>query len=208
MLDRSTVAIEPEEPSRRNAFSLRRNSGDDPVATARSAEGAPGTVMAQGPGADIADTTHSTVLCARGEDATLSAGHVVLLLLIAGVFIALRLWRLTSYGLYGDEIFSLRLASANWTESVAVVARDIVHPPLFYMLVKLWIGIGGDSVLWLKLFPALSSIAALVPLFLLCRELKLKPAAIELALGLMAVNAYLVYYSQELRMYSLLLTLT
>src|SRR5262249_34738998 len=166
------------------------------------------TVMAQGPGADIADTAHSTVLCARGEDATLSARHVVLLLLIAGVFAALRLWRLTSYGLYGDEIFSLRLASANWTELIGGVARDIVHPPLFYTLLKLWIGIGGDSVLWLKLFPALTSIAALVPLFLLCRELKMKPGAIELALGLMAVNAYLVYYSQELRMYSVLLTLT
>src|SRR5262249_14757258 len=145
---------------------------------------------------------------AGGGAATLSARHPVLLLLVACVFIALRLWRLTSYGLYGDEIFSLRLASANWGELIAGVARDLVHPPLVYMLLKLWMGLGGDSVLWLQLFPALTSIAALVPLFLLCRELKMKPGAIELALGLMSVNAYLVYYSQELRMYSLLLTLT
>src|SRR5260370_28136155 len=143
---------------------------------------------------------------AKGGEAV-AKFHIAALLLISGLFIAARLWRLTSYGLYGDEIFSLRLAGANWTELIGGVANDIVHPPLFYMLLKLWMGLGGNSVLWLKLFPALTSIASLVPFFLLCRELKLKPAAIELALGLIAVNAYLVYYSQELRMYSLLLTL-
>jgi mannosyltransferase len=149
-----------------------------------------------------------SVATAVGEDGAASASQVVLLLLVAGVFIAARLWRLTSYGLYGDEIFSLRLASANWTELIAGVARDVVHPPLFYMLLKIWMSVGGNSVPWLKLYPVLTSIASLPPLLLLCRELKMNRAAVNLALGLIAVNAYLVYYSQELRMYSLLLTLT
>jgi hypothetical protein len=149
-----------------------------------------------------------SVATAVAEGGAASASQVALLLLAAGVFIAARLWRLTSYGLYGDEIFSLRLASANWTELMAAVARDVVHPPLFYMLLKIWMSVGGNSVPWLKLYPVLTSIASLPPILLLCRELKMSRAAVNLALGLIAVNAYLVYYSQELRMYSLLLTLT
>jgi uncharacterized membrane protein len=129
-------------------------------------------------------------------------------ILVAALFIAARLWRLTSYGLFGDELFSLWAAQHDWGGLLAAVIDDIDHPPLFYLLLKAWIMVGGESVLWLKLFPVLISIAAIIPFSLLCRELKMRAAAINLALALMAVNAYLVLYSQELRMYSLLLFFT
>jgi uncharacterized membrane protein len=80
----------------------------------------------------------------------------------------------------------------------------MVHPPLFYLLLKLWVGIGGESVFWLRLFPALTAMAAIVPFYLLCKELRLRDAEINLALVLTAVNAFLITYSQQLRMYSLL----
>jgi len=128
--------------------------------------------------------------------------------LTVGLFVASRLWHLTTYSLWADEIFSLLAARHNWSGLIAYVAGDIVHPPLFYMLLKLWITIGGESLLWLKLFPFLISVATLFPLFLLCRELKLRPSEMNLALVLIAVNGYLIYFAQELRMYSLLLFLT
>lgn len=124
------------------------------------------------------------------------------------LFAAARVWHLTTYGLWFDETFSLYAARLSWLELVRFVARDIVHPPLFYVLLKVWILIGGESLLWLKLFPLITSVASIIPLVLLCRELRLKAAEVNTALILMAVNSYLIYYAQELRMYSLLLFLT
>ncbi|HXL81781.1 MAG TPA: glycosyltransferase family 39 protein [Pyrinomonadaceae bacterium] len=88
------------------------------------------------------------------------------------------------------------------------VAADIIHPPLFYLLLKIWIAIGGESLLWLRLLPALFGIAAIIPFFLLCRELDLRLNERNLALLLLAVNGYLIKYAQELRMYSLLMFLS
>jgi len=83
-----------------------------------------------------------------------------------------------------------------------------VHPPLYYVLLKVWREIGGDSVFWLKLFSAVVAIGAICPLYLLCRALTVRAAEINLALVLMAVNGYLIYNAQRLRMYSLLLFFT
>jgi uncharacterized membrane protein len=128
--------------------------------------------------------------------------------LLICLYIAARFWHLTGSGLWFDEVFSVYVARLSWAELVARVAQDIVHPPLFYLLLKIWIGIGGHSLFWLRLFPALTAIAAVVPFLLLCRELKLSPAEINTALLLLGVNSYLIYYAQELRMYSLLLFFT
>jgi uncharacterized membrane protein len=128
--------------------------------------------------------------------------------LAVGLYIATRLWHLTAFSLDGDEIFSVLAARMRWAELVSYIIRDVVHPPLFYLLLKVWIGIGGESLLWLRLFPALTAIAAIVPFFLLCRELNLRDMEMNLALVLMGVNEYLIFYANHLRMYSLLLLLS
>ncbi|MFN2513858.1 MAG: hypothetical protein ABR568_20880 [Pyrinomonadaceae bacterium] len=131
-------------------------------------------------------------------------------MLVVGLFIAARLRDLTTHNilqLAGSEIFGVQVARHDWDDIIAYAIKDIVHPPLFYVLLKLWISIGGESLQWIRLFPVLTSIAALVPFLLLCRELKLRAAEINLTLALMAVNAYLISNSQGLRMYSLLLFL-
>ncbi len=130
------------------------------------------------------------------------------LLLAVALFVAARLWHLTTACLWFDELFSVHAARHDWNGLISFVAADIVHPPLFYLLLKVWITIGGDSLLWLRLFPALTAIATLIPFFFLCRELNLRAAEINLAVVLMAVSGHLIKYAQELRMYSLLLLLT
>lgn len=125
-----------------------------------------------------------------------------LFLSISLLFIAARLWRLTSTCLWFDEIFSVHAARHNWSDLIKFVAADLVHPPLFYALLKLWIALGGESLLWLRLFPVLFSVATIIPVWFLCRELKIKPAEINLALLLIAVSRFLLGYAQEVRMYS------
>src|SRR6185436_3134035 len=89
---------------------------------------------------------------------------------VAALFIALRLWRLSASCLWFDEIFSVHAARHGWAELLRFAAADIIHPPLFYLLLKIWISLGGESLLWLRLLPALVSIAAIIPFLLLCRE--------------------------------------
>ncbi len=135
------------------------------------------------------------------------AGTIVTALIIV-LFAAVRLWRLTAACLWFDEIFGIHAARHGWSELLRFVAADIIHPPLFYLLLKIWIGIGGESLLWLRLFPAVFAIAAIVPFLLLSRALELNQTERNLALLLLAVNGYLIKYAQELRMYSLLMFLS
>jgi hypothetical protein len=127
---------------------------------------------------------------------------------LAALYAAARLWRLTASCLWFDEIFSVHAARHTWGALWRFTAADLIHPPLFYALLKLWAAAGGESLQWLRLFPALTAIAALVPFLLLARELRLGAQATALALLLAAANGYLIKYAQELRMYSLLLLLT
>lgn len=133
---------------------------------------------------------------------------VVLFTFAVVVFVAARLWHLTSYGLFGDEVFTLWTALQDWRGLFWSVVGDVVHPPLFYALLKLWIDVGGQSLLWLKLLPALLSLASVLPFLLLCRELKLSRGVTIVALWLMAMNGFLINHAQELRGYSLLLLLS
>lgn len=129
------------------------------------------------------------------------------LVIVAALYVAARLWRLDATCLWFDELFGVHAARHEWAEMLRFVAADLIHPPLFYALLKLWIAAGGESLLWLRLFPALTSVAALVPFLLLARALRLGAAETTLALLLLAVNGYLIKYAQEVRMYSLLLLL-
>src|SRR5262249_30997893 len=115
-----------------------------------------------------------------------------------------RLWDLTSYGLFGDEVFTVWTATQDWHGLFSWVADDVVHPPAFYVLLKIWIGVGGQSLFWIKLLPALLSILSIIPLLLLCRELNVNRSAAGVSLWMMAVNAFLIGHAQEARMYSLL----
>ena len=145
---------------------------------------------------------------ATDEAAVKNSLSILVTVAVSGLFVALRLWRLSASCLWFDEIFSVHAARHGWAELLRFAAADIIHPPLFYLLLKIWISVGGESLLWLRLLPALVSIGAIIPFLLLCRELNLKQSEWNLALLLLAVNGYLIKYAQELRMYSLLMFLS
>ncbi len=132
--------------------------------------------------------------------------------ILAGIlcvaYFLVRLWSLTDSCLWFDEIFSVHAAEHSWETIISFVAKDLIHPPLFYALLKIWISMGGESQFWLRLLPVIISLLALFPFWLICRELKLKSMTAIVALSLFAVNGSLIKYAQEVRMYSLLLCLS
>lgn len=129
----------------------------------------------------------------------------IIIVLICLAYVALRFWGLTSSCLWFDEIFSVHAAEHPWGEMFWFVAQDLIHPPLFYTLLKLWIAVGGENIGWLRFFPALFAFLTVIPFLYLCRELKLGFTETAVAFCLFAANGALIKYAQEVRMYSLLL---
>ncbi len=127
------------------------------------------------------------------------------IVVVCAIYASLRLWHLTDSCLWFDEIFSVHAATLSWQNLFWFVAQDLIHPPLFYALLKIWFSTGGENLFWLRFFPVLFSILSVIPFLLLCRQLKLPKPSIALALTFFAVNGSLIKYAQEVRMYSLLL---
>ena len=126
-------------------------------------------------------------------------------ILLIGIFVAVRIAMRAAECLDGDEIFSFGVARQSWTKLWAASAYDVSHPPLFYALLKVWISVGGESLPWLRSFPTLTAIAALVPLWGLCSALGIRHEEKNLTLALMCLNGFVLFYSTQLRMFSLLL---
>lgn len=134
--------------------------------------------------------------------------QAVAVAVLSVVYATVRLWRLTASCLWFDEIFSLHAAQHTWGTILSFAAKDLIHPPLFYLLLKVWMSTGGESLYWLRLLPAALAVSAIVPLLYLCRELRLNVWSKLIAFLLISVNGSLIKYAQEVRMYSLLLCLS
>lgn len=115
--------------------------------------------------------------------------------------------RLGDSCLWFDEVFSIHAATRPWSGFLRFIAVDLVHPPLYYLVLKGWIAIGGEGAFWTRLLSVVFSSLAVVPVFYLCRDLRLERRTALLAVLMLASAGSLVKYAQEARMYGLFLLL-
>ena len=85
-----------------------------------------------------------------------------------GVAIALLAAHTKSF--WGDEIRSLEFATMSVGRALAEIAADC-HPPLYFLLLRLWVGVFGTSELALRLFQGLQGGALLLSALALFRLL-------------------------------------
>lgn len=130
-----------------------------------------------------------------------------LLLAFGAAYVALRLAHLVRWDLWFDELFGVGLAYLDWSGLLARAAADQTNPPLFYLLLKGWVALGGADPAWLRLLPLGIALLALWPLVRLLALLRPPGAARTAALALFAVSPMLVFYAVELRAYALLFLL-
>jgi len=128
--------------------------------------------------------------------------------LLIAAYVSIRLWNLTTFCLDSDEIFSLLCARLDPGHLLHAVSVDVVHPPLSYLMLWLWIRIGGESLVWMRLLPFLISVLALIPVWIFFRQLELSTPARFIALALLAINDYQVFHARYVRMYALLFLLS
>jgi uncharacterized membrane protein len=121
------------------------------------------------------------------------------ILLITLLGLALRLV-FAGQSLWLDEAASVVIASLPIKTLFASLAGDF-HPPLYYLLLKPWLSIAGQTE-WLLRSPGILIGTLTIPaLYYLVKQTKLKVAT--LAALLLALNPLHIYYSGELRMYAL-----
>ena len=99
-----------------------------------------------------------------------------------------------------DEAYTINLVRQSFGYLWHVTAND-VHPPLYYILLKLYTYICGDSVVALRIFSALPMIGIML---LTCTHIRQKfgnktALSLLVLVILMPVNQYL---ASEIRMYS------
>ena len=121
---------------------------------------------------------------------------------ILALAMALRFYHLTSAAIWGDEGSSLLLSEYALADLWFHAAHD-VHPPLYFLLLRGWIEVFGDSIGSIRSLSAIPGVAVVGLGIWLTRQLSTRRAAV-LAGILLALLPTAVRYSQEVRMYSLL----
>jgi len=122
------------------------------------------------------------------------------LIIILGGF-ALRLYRLGADSLWYDETVSAYLASKRIPDLIAHTARDI-HPPGYYLLLHIWTRLAGDTEFALAFLSVIFGVLLIPLTYTLARRL-LGQAVAPWAALLVAISPFNLWYSQEVRMYTL-----
>ncbi|MCD6519935.1 MAG: glycosyltransferase family 39 protein [Anaerolineae bacterium] len=123
-------------------------------------------------------------------------------LLILGLALGLRFYRLSAQSLWNDEGTSVALAQRDLATITQNAAHDI-HPPFYYYLLHFWVRLWGTSEVAVRALSALLGTLLVAGLYGWLRSLW-SPEEALLAAFLVAVAPFQVYYSQEARMYILM----
>lgn len=131
--------------------------------------------------------------------------QLTIILCILAAF-ALRLYRLDAQSLWYDEGVTATLAQRDLAGLTAWTARDI-QPPLYYYVVAGWGRLAGWSEWALRFVSAWWGLLTVPLLAQLTRKLTHSPYSATVAALLAAFHPLLIYYSQEARMYTMVVTL-
>lgn len=129
----------------------------------------------------------------------------LLLLLAILLAFALRLQHLGVASFWYDETVSFALAQEPAADLITHTARDI-HPPGYYLLLRAWLALlpPGRTLEFSSAFLSLCAGVLLLPLTArLGALLRLRPAVLAGAAFLLSMSAFQVWYSQEVRMYTI-----
>ncbi|MCE1248449.1 MAG: glycosyltransferase family 39 protein [Firmicutes bacterium] len=135
-------------------------------------------------------------------------------LLIVGVALLLRLTALGAKSIYVDEGVTVFICQRPIGAIVPLMMEiSEVHPPLYFWFINIWINLWKtfriiipDYLVWLRLSSVICGVLSVWLTYILSLRLIGKKAALWAA-AFLGVSSFHLYYSQELRMYPVLLCL-
>jgi mannosyltransferase len=131
----------------------------------------------------------------------------LVLLLAAGA--AVRFLFLARKPFWFDECFSAEVARMNWSNFLRLLWWREANMSLYYVLLRIWLGIGpreGQSEFFIRSLSVVFAVTTIPAIYWLARQLYDRRVAL-IAAALFTFNAYSVRYAQEARSYALFLLL-
>ncbi len=126
------------------------------------------------------------------------------LLIIAIVALLLRSWNLDKpEGLWNDEYVAWFISSQKSFSAFCKEIMNNCHMPIYYMYLKLWTFFFSDADISLRSSSVFCSVISVFVMFFAGKEFK------DIKTGFLsaifcAISSFLIYFSQEVRIYSLL----
>ncbi len=131
----------------------------------------------------------------------------------------LRTQQLSTVGVSFDESFCQRMVEFRWSELCDRLGLD-THPPLFYVMLKAWVGVFGNGVVAGRLFAVLWGLASVCGIYMFARtayrrnELSERenfreadlPAVVSATL--LALAPLQIFWTLQIRMYSMSMAMT
>lgn len=125
-----------------------------------------------------------------------------LIFLILLVITAYEISILTDMALWHDEAFSGLLPQYNLKEMMYRIGLD-VHPPLYYLLLKGWVMILGNTLFTLRLFSVFFAVLTVIVLYLFLKEVFKDQKLALFSSILLAFNSFFIQFVIEARMFTL-----
>ncbi len=120
---------------------------------------------------------------------------------ILGLAFLVRIVALDAQGLWRDEVDQWRFALQPWGEMLRNFTRAGWNGPLYSPLMRVWITLTGESVFAMRYFSLLWGVMSVALLYVLVKRLLDERSSAWSAL-LLALSPYMVYYAQEIKMYT------
>jgi hypothetical protein len=136
-----------------------------------------------------------------GPRVRVEAQHWIILVLIILLGTVLRLIRLNAQSVWYDESFSVAHSGRSLVELFKILASDVVHPPLHYLVLHGWFDILGFGVTQARLLSAVFGTLSIPLTFMLTRRFHEATTSLCAAF-LLAMSQTGVYFSQEARPYA------
>ncbi len=135
-----------------------------------------------------------------------SRAWLIALLAIVLLAFALRMVQIGQLRMWGDEGFSIYSANRDLI-SISFASKDVdPHPPLYYYLLHFYLPLAGFSELSIRFFSVFFGTATVALIFAIGKRMFDARVGI-LAAALAAIAPFAVQYSQEVRMYALVMFL-
>ncbi|MBI3396892.1 glycosyltransferase family 39 protein [Candidatus Woesebacteria bacterium] len=124
---------------------------------------------------------------------------------IVAISLLIRVLYLNHHDFWFDEAFSWFVASKNF-KSIIIASVADNHPPLYYLILHLWMDVFGNSEVALRSLSLVFGLLSVPVFYKLAKTFNEKLSLF--ATLLFSISPLAVYYSAETRMYSLFLLLT
>jgi len=132
----------------------------------------------------------------------MDGARLILLLLVILAF-TLRLYQLDYQSLWRDEVDAIRFARRDLSRLFPLFVRPNHNGPLYYVFLHFWIRLAGDSEFSARFLSLICGMLSVPIIFKLGRRWLGLSGGLPAAM-LCTTSPYLIWYSQEAKMYALL----